>query len=337
MPEILQRSGRLLALVVLLVLAVAPAGCSSKLGLEGTVEERYQALARELDELREAGIVDSWGLLTHEELRSRANQLRTDFPFSRYAVEAELLIAQSYFDQERYEEARVAFERFYQSRPSHPRVALALFRQAQCYARQAPTKTMAVLYDQPIAESRDVTPVVHALKLAREVAVRYPASEWVEDARKLAAEMANVLARHELMIGRFYLKFGEWEAAAGRFRDARELYTESRYYGPASVLLGRALQDKGETDQARLLYQSVLSLPESQFPREPEVGAVRTLWARMRLETAQAESSGESYWKARARQQLDQLSAAKVEKLEKLEPENVPDATRVDPDPDRLD
>ena len=54
--------------------------------------------------------------------------IKNKFPYSNYATEAQLKIADVYYMQESYGEAAVAYEAFRDLHPKHEKVPYAMFR-----------------------------------------------------------------------------------------------------------------------------------------------------------------------------------------------------------------
>lgn len=296
--------------VAIACLFSAGATCHKEIPPGASAEEIFNIINDDLKKYEEGGWLDTRKARTFQQIRKDFSRLRLTYPFSRWAVEAELRTADSYFIQERWQEAEAVYRQFLRNHPSHPKSAYVLLRQAQCYAKQAPRTTLsAVLIEDRIATDRDQSPTLGAYQLAQEVMNRYPGTEEAEEAEELAARMATVLSHHEMEVGIFYQRQDEWNAAAGRFETARTRYPDSRRYGEATWRLGRSLEALGKNDQARIAYQSVLSLPGERFPKRPGLGTFERTWAVFTDPELLDETTGEGFWKRRAQRRLDKLGA----------------------------
>src|SRR5947209_2325536 len=76
-------------------------------------------------------------LLAIEKYRDIKNR----FPYSRRALDAELRIADAYFDMESYLEAESSYEIFRELHPTHPRSDYVQYRIALSYFKMIPSTT----------------------------------------------------------------------------------------------------------------------------------------------------------------------------------------------------
>lgn len=333
------RARAVLLVLSALVLSLFSTGasCVREIPPGASAEEIFEIIDADLQKYEKGGWVETRGARSLEQIRRDFSRLRLTYPFSRWAVEAELRTADSYYVQDRYEEAEAVYRQFIRNRPSHPKIAYALLRQARCYEKQAPLTTMStLLFEDEIAVDRDQSSTLGAYQLAQEVMQRFPGSEEAEQARELASRMATILSHHEMEIGVFYQRQEKYEAAAGRFETARTRFPDSRRYGEATWRLGRCLEALDRLDQARIAYQSVLSLSSDRFPKEPGLDTFERSLAYFTDPELVKETTGEGFWKRRAKRRLDKLganaqdSSAPSEATEEQaapEPQEEPEAT----------
>jgi outer membrane protein assembly factor BamD len=192
-----------LVLLFLAFLGLA-AGCAGK----DVDESDPAALMKEAEE----EIENDHFQLAVDKLRAVKNK----FPYSKYAVDAQLRIADVYFLQESFAEAALAYESFRDLHPKHEKTAYAMFRIAKSYQN-----------DMPGTVARDMTSGYRALEAYNEFAKRFPAAPEAEDARRQAADVRRVLAEKELYVAEFYFKRDDPYAAKGRFAKIVELYPET--------------------------------------------------------------------------------------------------------------
>lgn len=143
-----------------------------------------------------------------EEATKFLERLRDEFPFSRFAVEGELLLADIAFDQEKFPEATVAYRSFEDTHPTHPRASHAVYRRGLAQMELS----------QP--EDRDQSATRAALEAFQKLIHAYPGSEREADARKRIAEARNRLGAHEVYVAQYYLRRSKFEAAAARLEGA---------------------------------------------------------------------------------------------------------------------
>src|SRR5262245_36455868 len=119
--------GTVCRLVVLFAVAHALASCTS---LGKSSDEDPDALFQEAEE----ALKDEKYIIAIEKF----SDLKNRFPYSARAVDAELRIADTYFDQESYLEAESAYEIFRELHPTHPRGDYVQFRIALSYYKLIP-------------------------------------------------------------------------------------------------------------------------------------------------------------------------------------------------------
>jgi outer membrane protein assembly factor BamD len=196
--QIMKRS--LLLLMALMLLG----GCSGK-----SVEKADPAL---LYKDAEEDIDSDHYQVAIEKLRAIKNK----FPYSKYALDAQLRIADVLYLQEMYTEAASAYESFADLHPKHERVAYAMYRAAKSYYNDIPS---------PL--SRDLTPAQRAEESYESFIRRFPNAPETPEARKDMAETRRVLAEKELYIGDFYFKRDFYVSAKPRYEKLIALFPET--------------------------------------------------------------------------------------------------------------
>lgn len=142
--------------------------------------------------------------------------IRNKFPYSKYAVDAQLRIADVYFLQESYPEAAAAYETFRDLHPKNEKIEYALFRIAKSYYKDIP---------DPIA--RDMATAQKAVDAYKDFLKRYPSVSESEEARKDLSDSRFKLAQKELYIADFYFKRAFYSSAKMRYQKIIELYSDT--------------------------------------------------------------------------------------------------------------
>lgn len=141
--------------------------------------------------------------------------IRTEYPFSPYSVESELLEAESLFKQESYLAAIEAFGSFEELHPFHEKAAYALFRRGECN------------YELMGSSDRDMT-YAHETALIMDRFIKSnPQSPYAAKAQEKLLSAIDLMAEHEMYVARFYIKKGKYEAALGRLKMLIDNYPES--------------------------------------------------------------------------------------------------------------
>jgi outer membrane protein assembly factor BamD len=134
------------------------------------------------------------------------DEVERQHPYSVWAPRAQLMAAYAHYQNNKYDDAINALDRFIQLHPGNRDVAYAYYLKGISY------------YEQISDVGRDQAMTQLALNALDEVVRRYPTTEYARDA-KLKIDLArDHLAGKEMEIGRFYLNQGEYLAAINRFR-----------------------------------------------------------------------------------------------------------------------
>ncbi|MFN7684394.1 MAG: outer membrane protein assembly factor BamD [Oligoflexia bacterium] len=191
-------TSRSLALIgALIAMALSPVWLISCSSIETQTEDPAALYKEAEDEIK-----NDHYLMATDKLR----ELKNKFPYSKYAIDAQLRLADVYFLQESYSEAAAAYETFRDLHPKHEKAAYALFRLGKSH-----------LKDSPEEFARDQAPAERAIAAYSEFLAKYPADALAAEAlsdRKLLEER---LAEKEWRVGEFYQRRGYPTAAKRRY------------------------------------------------------------------------------------------------------------------------
>ncbi len=149
------------------------------------------------------------------------DQVEEDFPFSPWAVNAQLMHGYAAYLQQDYTGAIGALDRFIQLHPANPDIAYAYYLRALSY------------YEQISDVARDQKATHEAITALQEVANRFPGSAYANDAR-LKIDLCNDhLAGHEMLIGRYYERQHDYVAAIGRYEGVVQDYQTTNHVAEA--------------------------------------------------------------------------------------------------------
>ncbi|MBW1990144.1 MAG: outer membrane protein assembly factor BamD [Deltaproteobacteria bacterium] len=160
--------------------------------------------------------------------------LRDWYPFSEYAVLAELKLGDAYFRAKRWEEAIFAYQQFESLHPTHEAVPYAVYQMGMAW------------FEQMRPPDRDQTPASRALEVFQRLTGQHPESPYAV----LAAEKSRVclqhLAKHEISVARFYFRTGKPEAAADRLLAVLANYPDVGTHQEALRYLAKIRQEKAK-------------------------------------------------------------------------------------------
>jgi outer membrane protein assembly factor BamD len=226
-------SGRAL-LIVVLAAALAVSGCSvfkkKKPTLayeERPVELLYNAGAKRLDEHQWTEAVDYF------------REVERQHPYSEWARRSILMTAYAHYMANDYAEAIADADQFIQLYPGNVSTPYAYYLKAICY------------FEQIVDVGRDQASTAEAGEALREVAKRYPLTEYAADARLKIDMVQDQLAGKEMTVGRYYLRSGDPMGAIGRFKTVVDKYQTTSHAPEALYRLVEAYLTVGLIAEAQ--------------------------------------------------------------------------------------
>lgn len=151
-------------------------------------------------------------------------------------------------------EARSKYLDFVTLYGDHPKAPYAQFQAGMCSMKQIASPT------------RDQAETRVALSDFAEIDKRWPNSPYAQAAKQFIAKGRDALAEHELVVGNFYRKKGDLDAAVGRFRGLLDGYPHFGQRDEALYWLGWTLLKGRDPSQGRVYLDEVVSdYPKSKF------------------------------------------------------------------------
>lgn len=169
-----------------------------------------------------------------------------NYPYSDYAVLAELRIADAFYDQERWEEALTYYRDFAELHPDHEKVPYTIYRAALCH------------YNQSRDAKRDQTASRQALQYLDQVITRHPHAPEAAEAEALWKELRTRLGQHVMGIADFYMAREEYQSAADRYRSVLNEYPGLGLDAQALYKLGVCYRKMNLDDEANRIFQVIL-------------------------------------------------------------------------------
>jgi outer membrane protein assembly factor BamD len=226
---------------------------SKKVPKDMNDEQLYEAAVEELQG-QSGGFPWIFGGRDFDTIFKLFKEVQLRYTYSPYATLAELRTADTYFERGEYETAAIEYEEFLKRHPGHKEVAYATYRLALSF------------YKEIRSPDRDPTFTREALKWFTLFVDEYPGSPLVPDAEQRMQKCRDRLAKREIMIGNFYNKRKNYNAAAGRYLVVVSEYPNSNKYQEALYLLGRAYAKSERYELARnTLNQLVQEYPDQKY------------------------------------------------------------------------
>ncbi len=200
--------------------------------------------------------------------------IKTRYPFSRYAALSELRIADLKYEQDRLVEAADAYQQFVKLHPTHDQVDYAAYRIGLCRWKNSPSEFFLF----PASFEKDQIEVRAAVKAYEEFLKAHPDSKYAADARKDLAEARDRLAEHEWYVARFYLKRGHWPGVAIRLESLIKDYPGTSHEPEALLMLANAYLEMKERFRAQQALQQLIV----KHPKDPRRAEAEKLLASIR-------------------------------------------------------
>jgi outer membrane protein assembly factor BamD len=183
--------------------------------------------------------------------------VKQKFPFSKYAVLAELAMADTQYERGNYQEAIDAYKNFIRLHPTHEKVedGYVAFRICECYVKEMPDDFFLV----PPAYEKDQTAVHDALRELNDFADKYPDSTYMKQALVDRREVLRRLIEHEVYVARFYLDRDAPKAAILRLEGALKRYPDSGREAELLLALGETQLQMGQAEKAKTNFQKIVA------------------------------------------------------------------------------
>jgi outer membrane protein assembly factor BamD len=183
--------------------------------------------------------------------------VRQKFPFSKYAVLAELSLADTQYERGNYQEAIDAYKNFVRLHPTHEKVedGYVSFRICQCYVKEMPDDFFIL----PPSYEKDQTSVHDALRELNDFVDKYPDSTYMKQAAQDRREVLRRLIEHEVYVARFYLDRDSPQAAILRLEGALRRYPESGREPELLLALGETHLQMGHAEKAKESFQKIIA------------------------------------------------------------------------------
>ncbi len=203
-------------LIPLVLVCLVILGCGPKQGPHLAEEQLHKLVKRAQKEYK----ARQWALAveTFREIRDR-------FPDSRYAVWAELKMADCKFWAKEYQEAVVLYQEFVKLHPTHEYIPYVLYQIGTCY------------YEMILPPDRDQSFTKKAIESYERLLSAYPDSPYTLEVKQRINHCRQILAAHELYVARFYFRIHYYRAAYHRLLYLLQSYPQTRSAQKAQQLV----------------------------------------------------------------------------------------------------
>lgn len=170
-------------------------------------------------------------------------------PGSEIGTDAEILEADAWMKEKKYDEAVLILDNFVKLHPAHKKIDYVYYLRALSY------------YNQIYNINKDQSAAVKAKEAFLDLKTQAPKSSYIKEADKFIAIIDDMLASKEMEIGRYYLKRKNPVAAISRFNNVFDKYSHTSHFIEAIYRLTECYVMLGIEQKA----QDMVRLLESKY------------------------------------------------------------------------
>lgn len=226
-------------LLVLMLLAFAIAGCSRFKWFDRDDPIETMPVDQMYDEAKTS--LKNGNINRAKRFYSR---LVARFPYGPYTEQSQLELAYANYRAGDSEDASAAIDRFIRTYPTHPSIDYAYYLKALInFNRENAFLERLARLDMT---QRDQGAPRQSFNDFAELLRRYPTSRYAPDSRQRMVHLRNLMARHEINVGKYYLRRDAWVAAAARGQYVLEHYPQSMHDGDALAMMSESYRQLGQ-------------------------------------------------------------------------------------------
>ena len=172
--------------------------------------------------------------------------LEAKYPFGRFAQQAQMDVAYSYWKNNDAASALAACDRFIKLYPNHENLDYIYYLRGLVNFNEDLGLLGKVSQQDPT--ERDNRAARESFDTFKELLVRFPQSKYAEDSHLRLKYLINALARYEVHVARYYAKRGAHIAAANRAQFVIQTYPSSPAQEEALFIMVKAYDAMGFAD-----------------------------------------------------------------------------------------
>jgi outer membrane protein assembly factor BamD len=199
----------------------------------------------------------------YEEALIQFRTVKNKHPYSSFATDAELKIADIHYTREAFLEAQLSYQAFKEFHPRHPQSAYVTYRLG-----------MSIFNQLPSTVDRDLDASEDAIAYFDEVTDRFTSSKYSKDAAVKRKEVYQKLAEKIIYIADFYYKKEQWKSAYTRYLSLLAKYPNRGQDSKALFRAAFCADKMGEKLEAQRLSRQL----QERFPNSSEAKRVRNLF-----------------------------------------------------------
>ncbi len=182
--------------------------------------------------------------------------VKARFAYSKFAVLAELRLADAEFGAGHYLQAVDGYKMFTKFHPTHDMVinGYCSYRIGEAYYKMLPGDWWLL----PPSHEKDQSATADAYRQLATFMKKYPKSPYVEKAKKRLGSINRRLAEHEMYVAKFYWDRGRAMGTVIRLRKLLKSHRGTELDAPAMYLLGKAYVKVGMQKRAKEIWSELV-------------------------------------------------------------------------------
>ena len=198
---------------------------------------------------------------------SNLQLLESQFPFGKYAEQAQLELIFAHYKTADYESSIATADRFIRLHPQHPNVDYAFYLKGLSEISQSSGFFDSFLPTD--SSKRDVGSARNAFATLSEFLTRFPKSPYAADARKRLVNLRNKLARSEINVANYYFSRKAYLAAANRGRYVVENFQQTPAVPDGLAVMAQGYKMLGMDE----LSNNAVQVLAANYPEHPSLDA----------------------------------------------------------------
>jgi len=191
--------------------------------------------------------------------RETFQEVKDNYPLSKYSTLAKLRIADSYYHEGKYNEAILVYEDFKKLHPTNPIIPYVIFQVGMA------------CFEQILSVDRDQTFTHSAAKQFEHLISRYPSSTYAASAQEKLETCGEKLAQHEFYVGRFYFRSKKYKVALYRFNVLLKDFPLSSLKDKTYLYIGKSHLRLEEKEKAKDAFTYLLqNYPQSEYSSDAQ-------------------------------------------------------------------
>lgn len=191
--------------------------------------------------------------------------LESQFPFGKYAEQAQLELIYAHFKSANYESSISSAERFIRLHPQHNNVDYAFYLKGLSEISQA-----SGFFDSFLPTDnakRDIGSARSAFATLSEFLTRFPKSPYAADSRKRLINLRNQLGRAEIHVANYYFSRKAYLAAANRGRFVVENFQQTPAVPDGLAVMAQGYKMLGMQE----LSDNAVQVLAANYPEHPSL------------------------------------------------------------------